>query len=55
VNWIITPTKPINQAPNVNINFWDVTVRDESDIIKIWEIIDERLKAIYSNIYLHNY
>ena len=55
VNWIITPTKPINQTPNVNINFWDVNVRDESDIIKIWEIIDERLKAIYSNIYLHNY
>jgi hypothetical protein len=45
----------MNQAPNVSINFGDVNVRDESDIIKIWDLIDERLKAIYSNIYLHNY
>jgi len=55
VNWIVTPAREMNQAPNVNINFWDVTVRDESDIVKIWDLIDERLKAIYSNIYLHNY
>ena len=55
VNGIVTPAKPTNQAPNVSINFWDVSVRDESDIIKIWDLIDERLKAIYSNIYLHNY
>ncbi len=55
VNGIVTPDREMNQAPNVNINFWDVTVRDESDIVKIWDLIDERLKAIYSNIYLHNY
>ena len=55
VNGIVTPAREMNQAPNVNINFWDVTVRDESDIVKIWDLIDERLKAIYSNIYLHNY
>lgn len=55
VNWIVTPAKSMNQAPNVSINFGDVNVRDESDIIKIWDLIDERLKAIYSNIYLHNY
>ena len=55
VNWIITPAKNLNQAPNVNINFWDVNVRDESDMIQIWEIIEEKLKSIYQNIYLHNY
>ncbi len=55
VNWIVTPAKSMNQAPNVSINFWDVNVKDESDIIKIWDIIEEKLKAIYSNIYLHNY
>ena len=55
VNWIITPAKNLNQAPNVNINFWDVSVRDESDMIQIWEIIEEKLKSIYQNIYLHNY
>ena len=55
VNWIVTPAKSMNQAPNVSINFGDVNVRDESDIIKIWDLIEEKLKAIYSNIYLHNY
>ena len=55
VNGIVTPAREMTQAPNVNINFWDVSVRDESDIVKIWDLIDERLKAIYSNIYLHNY
>lgn len=55
VNGIITPAKSMNQAPNVSINFGDVSVRDDQDIIKIWDLIDERLKAIYSNIYLHNY
>ena len=55
VNWIVTPAKSMNQTPNVSINFWDVSVRDDQDIIKIWDLIDERLKAIYSNIYLHNY
>ena len=55
VNGIVTPARETAQAPNVNINFWDVSVRDDSDIIKIWDLIDEKLKAIYSNIYLHNY
>ena len=55
VNGIVTPARNITQAPNVNINFWDVSVRDDQDIIKIWDLIDERLKAIYQNIYLHNY
>ena len=55
VNGIVTPAREMTQTPNVNINFWDVSVRDESDIVKIWDLIDERLKAIYQNIYLHNY
>ena len=55
VNWIVTPAKNLTQAPNVNINFWEVSVRDDQDIVKIWDLIDERLKAIYQNIYLHNY
>lgn len=55
VNGIVTPAKNLNQAPNVNINFWEVSVRDEQDMVRLGDIIEEKLKAIYSNIYLHNY